>query len=488
VEILEAGRARELRRRIAIPSLDELDGVPQGLRAQYAAAAEELLTAPIGKDGSVAARRFQEVLTSVRAQAGRPEFAAVVRAEEVAQAIEPGWPLVYLNPSPHGTLILLVTRGVDDRAMVEATFLDITGMQVMLRLLAGDAADLDDPTQAHNIASYLGGISGTRTVEKDFKKDLDETLPWFGEHLARPIRDLLVSEEPKGVTLIPCGPVAVLPLHACSWVEHHERHCLVDDFEVRYAPSAIVHRAARERATAAESTTPFLVALGNPKGDLAAAGPEVEEIAAQFGTGNSRYAIGSAADPEVLRAHASQATHLHFACHARGGVFDASETAIELASGWLPATAFPAFGGISTRLVVVSACQSALPEIAKLPDEAFSIGTVMLAAGSACVIASLWEVDDLSTSLLMTRLYEEMLGAGQQPPAALRRAQLWLRDLTEQAEHAYLHLHPSLNHEYRRRRLRGDAPGKRGSAAPNGAEIRPYSHPDYWAPFIAVGV
>src|SRR5919106_1199543 len=36
------------------------------------------------------------------------------------------------------------------------------------------------------------------------------------------------------------------------------------------------------------------------------------------------------------------------------------------------------------------------------------------------------------TALLMTRLYHEMLGSELRPPEALRRAKLWLRDLSEE--------------------------------------------------------
>jgi CHAT domain-containing protein len=114
----------------------------------------------------------------------------------------------------------------------------------------------------------------------------------------------------------------------------------------------------------------------------------------------------------------------------------------------------------------------------------------MLAAGSACAIASLWPVDDFATALLMTRLYQELLVGQSAPPQALRAAQLWLRDLTDKDEELFLERHPELAAEYQRRVSQRDPPGRR--RGPSGRQprspTRPYAHPEFWAPFIAVGV
>jgi CHAT domain-containing protein len=86
----------------------------------------------------------------------------------------------------------------------------------------------------------------------------------------------------------------------------------------------------------------------------------------------------------------------------------------------------------------------------------------------------------------MTKLYEEMFDNAKRPPEALRRAQLWLRDLTYKGEAAFLSLHPNLDAEARRRRENG------GGASPSAVDGwtrsgRPFADPRYWAPFIAIG-
>jgi hypothetical protein len=88
-------------------------------------------------------------------------------------------------------------------------------------------------------------------------------------------------------------------------------------------------------------------------------------------------------------------------------------------------------------------------------------------------VASLWPVDDLATALLMTPVYEELFAAPHSLPEALRRAQLWLRDLTADGARAFLDAHPALAAE---RRRRGDKITNGGDMAPGAkrrATVRP---------------
>jgi CHAT domain-containing protein len=232
-----------------------------------------------------------------------------------------------------------------------------------------------------------------------------------------------------------------------------------------------------------------LVGLADPHGDLESAGPELREIAHVFRT-EPALAFGSNATSDFLRAGARDATHVHLACHAGGGLYELESMVVCLSDGDLAAMELG--GTLESRLVVVSACQTALPYIAGPSGEAFATSTAFLAAGSTCVIASLWSVDDLATAILMTRLYEEMFRNGLRPPEALCRAQLWLRDLSEEEKADFLRQHPLLDAEAQRRAERGERVGIVPSAEDgwgNGwlRPGRPFSHPYFWAPFIAIG-
>lgn len=119
-------------------------------------------------------------------------------------------------------------------------------------------------------------------------------------------------------------------------------------------------------------------------------------------------------------------------------------------------------GGI--RLAILSACETGLQGIENA-DEAISLPTGLLQAGVAGVIASLWSVSDLSTSLLLVKFYElwreQKLSADQ----ALRQAQIWLRDSTDGAKEDYFPDFLALD--------RSD---------------RSYTHPYHWGAFSYTGI
>ena len=57
-----------------------------------------------------------------------------------------------------------------------------------------------------------------------------------------------------------------------------------------------------------------------------------------------------------------------------------------------------------------SACQTAMTEGKRLPDEFLGFPSGFLQAGVPGVVGSFWPVEDLSTSLLMNKFYELHLG------------------------------------------------------------------------------
>jgi CHAT domain-containing protein len=132
--------------------------------------------------------------------------------------------------------------------------------------------------------------------------------------------------------------------------------------------------------------------------------------------------------------------------------------------------------------------------------ESLGFPAAFLGAGAAGVIASLWAVDDLSTSLLMEKVYEFMLSRDRlRPPGALQRASRWLRCLpkhevlTQLAFHiarleSALRNHEHLSEEtfyaihYQLRVTRA-----RLIEVQNGSD-RPFDDPFYWAAFAAYGV
>ena len=383
---------------------------------------------------------------------------------------------------------MLIAPAVEGELDVEARFLEARALDVYLQLTLGlveeelaTALEHDRPPRG----SYFLAISGGGD-EADFHRHLEQPLPWLGANIARHIRDVVIATGASGVTLIGCGPIGAAPLHAAIWDEGGGQRCLLDDLNVRYAPSATVCAAARRRAERAVEN-PRLVVLADPTSDLSAARAEADEIRQHFPEDRVDIAIADAADRAFLEQHVACATHLHFASHGEASLLEGGDAAVRLADGPLPAAELAALRCPHLRLAVISACQSGMSDASQFPDEVVSVGAVMLAAGSAGAVASLWSVHSLATAILMTRFYDELFLHGLPPAEALRQAQLWLRGVTEAEEAEFLDAHPALAERVppacRARRRPGPSLARR---VPD-PSTTPYSHPDYWAAFVVLG-
>lgn len=138
-----------------------------------------------------------------------------------------------------------------------------------------------------------------------------------------------------------------------------------------------------------------------------------------------------------------------------------------------------------------------------MADEYVGLPAACVEAGAGGVIASLWSVNDISTSLLMIRFYRHLLGQGTegpQPPAeGLRSAQCWLRaaskaellgqvDWLEELWRAHNRRQADDSHAYRRgyRNLLIHLPRARRLIQEQPADP-PFAEPFWWAGFQAVG-
>jgi hypothetical protein len=142
---------------------------------------------------------------------------------------------------------------------------------------------------------------------------------------------------------------------------------------------------------------------------------------------------------------------------------------------------------LDAELVTLSACQTGLGK--QEGGEGFvGFAQALLVSGSRSVCLSRWNVNDLSTALLMERFYHNLLGKRAElkgpmgKAAALAEAKQWLRTLPR-AEAL----------------KRGEAIGAGVERAPGAKELPrvgvpagpadqpPYAHPFYWAGFVLVG-
>jgi CHAT domain-containing protein len=78
-----------------------------------------------------------------------------------------------------------------------------------------------------------------------------------------------------------------------------------------------------------------------------------------------------------------------------------------------------------SELVVLSACETGLGDVAG-GEGVFGLQRAFVMAGARCVAASLWQVDDRATQILMERFYDNLWRKKLGKLEALRQAQLWL--------------------------------------------------------------
>jgi CHAT domain-containing protein len=134
------------------------------------------------------------------------------------------------------------------------------------------------------------------------------------------------------------------------------------------------------------------------------------------------------------------------------------------------------------RLAILSACETALPGLDNI-DEVVSLPVGLMQAGVAGVIASLWSVSDLSTMLLLTKFYE--LWREQHLPAdqALRQAQIWLRDSTN--DEKVIEFQTAIDNT---RMSPATAQQLYNELAWDPKNERSFAHPFHWAAFSYTGI
>jgi CHAT domain-containing protein len=166
------------------------------------------------------------------------------------------------------------------------------------------------------------------------------------------------------------------------------------------------------------------------------------------------------------------------------------QSGVVMADGVMTAADFRASTELSAQVVVVSACESGRISIGDAPNEFRGLPFALIACGAAGVVASLWPVNDLATSLLMVRFHEELIrlegasgGGGDLVASALCAAQAWLRSATHADVRRFMARHGLFRAE------RSGGPGDRGHvhSAEGKPDPRPFGAPRHWASFVAIG-
>jgi CHAT domain-containing protein/tetratricopeptide (TPR) repeat protein len=316
------------------------------------------------------------------------------------------------------------------------------------------------------------------------------------EHLLGPVADQIARC--TTLYLIPHGPLHYVPFSALR-ASDREPLLRADGPALAQAPSAtiLLQRCLGRPPSQASET----LALGY--NDTAGAEPllfaeaEARHIAALLG--GSAW-VGPDAKGERLIESGPRLRRLHIAGHARFDPADPLGSALELGQDdRLSAREMIARLELGAELVTLSSCHSGVTHVVP-GDELLGIQRALLHAGAPTVICTRWEANDLVALLVMDQLYHG-LESGSPPAAALRDAQIAVRELTiadliatfERLSQRYADPTTFRVEALFNATSRSSEPFGRDLAAlsqhldPAAQAERPFADPLLWGPFMLIG-
>ncbi|MBI4717152.1 MAG: CHAT domain-containing protein [Planctomycetes bacterium] len=432
-------------------------------------------------------------------------------AETIAAALQPG------------ELLLTYSLGTTESILL---VIDPQGGIRGLTLHWPDGTRVGAASLSGALHASLTGLSVEPVPRHETRADAPDYAPSALAEALLPgqIRDEVLAA--MRVIVVPDGPLHRLPFEMLVLNEAEDRRWVDVGPAIVYAPSGTVAVAERRRAQTRRAQPPAeggvaLVAVGDPRfahspaaGSLPAlpgTAVEVEAIAAVV-----RGGMGSQGEVRLLTGTAATAANLFDACQrprlvhlATHGLPTLGRLAHTSALVLAPSRA-PDDDGLLTlgdllarwggrldgaQLVTLSACRTAEGRL-EAGDGMVALTWGFLYAGAESVIASLWKVEDHATSLLMTRLYENLLGRFDTPRAVGSRA-CAARQPMSKAD-ALLEAKRWLRSYRRDSMALGVIPPEAGGpprgvhAVPADSHPRdpgpyPYGHPVFWAPFVLIG-
>src|SRR5262245_13423887 len=196
--------------------------------------------------------------------------------------------------------------------------------------------------------------------------------------------------------IVPHGSLHFIPFHAF----HDGDQYLIDKFEITYAPSASVLKYCLEKPSVPNSS-PLLVGVVDEKAPMVS--EEVATLAKMFP--NARVLRDDAATRAEFMERSKISSFLHIATHAVFRQDNPMFSSFKLADGWV--TAFDLFSmACQTNLVTLSGCQSGMSEVSGA-DDLLGLMRGFFYAGARSLLVSLWNVNDQSTTALMSHFYRK---------------------------------------------------------------------------------
>ncbi|MGB1251947.1 MAG: CHAT domain-containing protein [Candidatus Promineifilaceae bacterium] len=248
---------------------------------------------------------------------------------------------------------------------------------------------------------------------RSLQRSCDDVLNQLYCGLFQPIENLLSTDK---VVIVPHGVLHCVPFHALFDGESY----VIDKKIISYAPSSTLLSQTLNPSKRKESAYPRIVGLDDPTIPLAQ--DEAYAIAELFP--NAELLVGADATLENVTRSQTPPSFMHLSTHALFRSDNASFSSLKLHDGWLSVNDIYSMRCVP-RLVTLSACETGRHQVLR-GDELIGLCRGFFAMGAKSLVVSLWKVEDLAASELMTKFYRD-LQTGMSVNKALRIAQLQIK-------------------------------------------------------------
>ena len=242
-----------------------------------------------------------------------------------------------------------------------------------------------------------------------------EPLHGLYKILIEPVREAGLLADKNHLILVPQGILHDVPFHALITriktdnQSRQQPRFLVEDYNISYTPSASILKYCSDKKSGQMANMLLLA----PKIEvLPFTRQEVVNIKKSFGN-QAEYWLGDDATESRLKRRSADFDIIHFATSAHFNKTNPIFSRLDLAASDIDdgrLDVYETFGlDLTANLVTLSACQTALGSgymtASPRGDDFVSFTYAFLYGGTPSVVASLWDVNDSSTSIFMQRFY-----------------------------------------------------------------------------------
>jgi CHAT domain-containing protein len=469
---IQLAKSRSLSERIFIDNLLP-QGIPKHLQKKYDKfrnIKERLTSAILNSNKSETRKYIGKWFTACKSyralmeeiQKNDPEFVNLVNSPEIS----PSTLNEALQKCPQGTLLI-------------ETFITYTQIICILISPGINVSESFISTTEINIKSLSNTFEKVFDTYKNtplldsFYKTYGHILTIFGNHLWKPLENIIKNLNIHRIVFIPHKELHLLPLHL---IRSDESIFLCEKYEVCYTPNYNIlelnsHQTIKNRCKQ-------ILVVENPDKSLHFAKPEANAIQSLFP--QTTIVNGPDATKEKIRNNLGALSAIHFITHGVINDNEIQNVKLILADGELSFEDILANYRLRTcEFAFLSACKTGITKIDE-GDEYIGLNHAFLYSGIKSVISSLWPVYDSSTMLFVHRWYYNKIKLKMQKSASLREAQLWLKSATWDDIKSFMKNDKLFNQI---KKIHDDKIGFLDQKFMK----TPFIHPYFWAPFCCYG-